>query len=402
MIPNARFATTSCIILAISSFFFGCDPDAEPGGSGGETWDVWAPVHQEASSAVDAADARQPMDAAAAAACAPPSDIYQPIEKLSLTGCVDRYDPKKFAATAIDYEVNSPLWSDSADKSRAFVLPDGGKIHVKNCTITSAECAQGSADNDKWVFPVGAVMIKNFLFDGKFVETRLFMHADDATWVGYSYQWDEAQTDATVVSFDRQTVMFHTGTRAVDWHDPNRKDCMDCHNGAAGFTLGLDTAQMNRVVSGKNQIDRLAAMELFDAPPPAPYKSALVMPYAGQLGAPPSTATVEQRARSYLQANCAFCHRPDGTFGHFDLRYDVPLKDTHICNAAVTKGAVGVDGGATHILVPGRPEDSALWVRMNQLDPNSGRMPAIGTYEVDAEGVKLVGDWISSLQVCPL
>lgn len=143
-------------------------------------------------------------------------------------------------------------------------------------------------------------------------------------------------------------------------------------------------------------------MDLFDAPPPAPYKTALVTPYAGQLGAPPSTATVEQRARSYLQANCAFCHRPDGTFGNFDLRYDVPLKDTHICNAPVAKGPVGPDGGATHILVPGRPGDSALWVRMNQSDPNAGRMPAIGTYEVDAEGVKLVGDWISSLQVCPL
>ena len=74
------------------------------------------------------------------------------------------------------YEVNSPLWSDSATKTRAFVLPAGGKIHVKNCTTNPTECPQGAADDGKWVFPVGTVMIKNFMFDGKLVETRLFMH----------------------------------------------------------------------------------------------------------------------------------------------------------------------------------------------------------------------------------
>ena len=78
-----------------------------------------------------------------------------------------------------------------------MALPTGEKIHVKNCATTPAECTQGAADDGKWVLPVGTVMVKSFLFDGKLVETRLFVHFDAANWVGYTYQWNEAQTEAT-------------------------------------------------------------------------------------------------------------------------------------------------------------------------------------------------------------
>ncbi len=112
-------------------------------------------------------------------------------------------------------------------------MPAGGKIHVKNCSATAtpaelAECIspmgipQGPADTGKWVFPVGTVMIKNFMFDGKLVETRLLMHVDAATatligngtdWVGYNYAWNEAQTEATVVPERAHVREFNTGTQ---------------------------------------------------------------------------------------------------------------------------------------------------------------------------------------------
>lgn len=69
-----------------------------------------------------------------------------------------------------------------------------------------------------------------------------------------------------------------------------------------------------------NQIDTFAAAGLFETAPAKPYKPALVTPYAGQLDGPPAAATVTDRARSYLHANCAFCHRPDGEFNSVDLR----------------------------------------------------------------------------------
>jgi hypothetical protein len=82
---------------------------------------------------------------------------------------------------------------------------------------------------------------------------------------------------------------------------------------------------MNRVpiaaaLGTENQIDGLAAAGLFDSAPAKPYSAALVTPYAGQLGSPPASATITERARSYLRANCAFCHRPDREVNSVDLR----------------------------------------------------------------------------------
>src|SRR5450432_1287433 len=145
---------------------------------------------------------------AAVVTCSPPADVFSPISTLSQTGCVDPADPRKPIASAVTYEVNSPLWSDSADKARAFVLPPGGKIHVRDCAANASDCPMGTQDDGRWDFPVGTVMIKIFMFDEKLVETRLFMHLNADNWIGYSYEWDEAQTDATIVSADRVSVMF--------------------------------------------------------------------------------------------------------------------------------------------------------------------------------------------------
>ncbi|HVW25882.1 MAG TPA: hypothetical protein VHC69_10955 [Polyangiaceae bacterium] len=336
-------------------------------------------------------------DAAAPTNCAPPLRVDAPLSKLSKTGCMDATDVTKLAPYVLPYEVNSPLWSDSADKSRGMRLPDGAKIHVKDCTANPSEC-DGPADDGKWVLPVGTVMVKNFLFDDKFVETRLFVHFDAATWVGYSYAWDEAQTDATIVPNARTEVMFATGKRTVDWHYPSRDDCMVCHNDKGGPTLGPETRQMNRVVGGNNQIDTWKAMGLFEKPPATPYLAAIVTPYAGQLGAPPPSATVDDRTRSYLHANCGFCHRPDGDFNAIDLRFGTAFKDMGICDVTPMKGDMGVTGALD--LVPGQPMQSVMWLRMHEADPTNGRMPKLASYVVDADGLGLVGDWITGIQGC--
>jgi len=330
--------------------------------------------------------------------CSPPSDVFAPIETLSQTGCVDPSDPRKLVARAINYELNSPLWSDASDKARAFVLPAGTKIHVRDCTQTPSDCPMGTADDGRWDFPVGAVLIKTFMFDSKLVETRLFMHLNTDNWVGYGYQWDEQQKDAKIIT-DRTSVMFNTGTRTVPWAYPNREDCITCHNKAGGSSLGPETAQMNRTVAGENQIDHFASLGLFETPPAKPYKAALVTPYPGQLGSPPPGATLEQKARSYLHANCAFCHRPGGTFALFDMRYDTPLKDSKFCNTQIDKPAIPSAPDKTLEMKPGSAADSVLWLRMKELDPTRGRMPQIGTAVSDTDGVSLVGDWINSLTV---
>ncbi|HET7543139.1 MAG TPA: hypothetical protein VFK05_24870 [Polyangiaceae bacterium] len=329
--------------------------------------------------------------------CTPPP-IDAPIEKLSLTGCMSPTDVTKFAERVVPYEVNSPLWSDSAAKQRGFVIPAGKKIHIKDCAAKPSECLD-AADTGKWVFPVGAVLLKNFLFNNKIVETRMFVRHDEQTWVGYSYQWDAAQKDATVLPDERRHVMVDGGSGTmVPWSYPNRVDCMKCHNAAGGFTLGPETRQMNVMVGATNQMDTFKAKDVFDTPPSAPYQTALIDPLAST---PTDDAALDKAARSYLHGNCAYCHRPDnGDLGAvaFDLRFDTLLKDTKVCNSPPVKGDQGVPD--SKLLVPNNPAKSVAYLRMNTLD-DPGRMPQIGTYEIHAPAVKLIGDWITSIKSCP-
>ena len=391
--------------------------------------------------------------------CAPPVDIRCPYPNLKDTGCIDPNpfrDPKipiTMASTVVPYEVNSPLWSDGAFKTRGMRLPNGGKIHVKDCTANPMSCCVVNpntfkgclppADDGKWEFPVGTVMVKNFMFPDasqpsgyKIVETRLFIHLDhkvqvsgtDTNWVGYGYQWDDAQTNATIIGgladgsdIDIRAMFNVTPTKgaapqAINWIYPSRLDCITCHTAitpSGGGTLGPETMQMNRIVTGDtmNQIDKLAALGMFETPPAKPYHAALVAPYPGQAGAPPPGATLDQRARSYLHANCSFCHRPDGVWNGFDVRYDVPFASTQVwstttCNAKPGKGDQGVFGAL--IVTPQNPKMSVMWLRMtapagNAMTGKTGRMPLIASYVVDTQATDLISKWINSIPItaCP-
>jgi hypothetical protein len=264
-------------------------------------------------------------------------------------------------------------------------------------------------------------MIKNFLFDGKLVETRLLMHVDTSTaaligngteWVGYNYAWNEAQTEATIVPNARTAVTFNTGQQMVDWSYPSFGDCIGCHAAATG-TLGPETDQMNRTVNGTNQIDAFAAKGLFDSSAPtAPYGQAQVEPYANAalgLTGPPAGATLDQEVRSYLAANCGFCHRPDVNDQGFDLRFGLSLHDTGICNLPEQNGIPGMALTQYMDLAPGDHAHSAMWIRMNIPVPASdplemedvGRMPPASSYVVDPQASALVAQWIDSITTCP-
>jgi hypothetical protein len=396
--------------------------------------------------------------------CAPPVDIRCPYQKLSQTGCIDASpfsDPKipiKMASSVVPYEVNSPLWSDRALKTRGMRLPTGGKIHVKDCAKNPAECAVNdpntgkccapTADDGKWVFPAGTVMVKNFMFPDtsqpsqyKLVETRLFVRLDkpqllegvSTEWVGYGYRWDDNQTDATIIgtlgtnddgSDTNVTAMFNVKTMAgatqpITWNYPSRLDCITCHTSitpstmpTSGYTIGLETVQLNRPAMGDNtmnQIDKLTALGVFETAPTKPYKTALVTPYPvqnpGQSGLTPATGTTEQQARSYLHANCSFCHRPDGKFSAFDVRYDVPFPSTNLLCTPPGKGDLGVSGAK--LLVPTNPMSSLIWLRMHapkgdMTTGETGRMPEIGSAVIDTNGTDLIRQWITSITAaCP-
>jgi len=332
--------------------------------------------------------------------CRPPERYTDPAATLKGTGCVDPKDPTRPAAGLIPYVVASPLWSDGAAKERFMALPDGATIHVKDCGRDAcAPVAQGGAsvDDGHFEFPVGTVLMKSFLFGNRRFETRLFVRFSEARWVGYSYRWNADHTDATLVGQDgeHQSVVNAAGAEQ-GWAFPSHNDCLLCHNDAAGSSLGPETRQLNidyRYPSGvtSNQIATLEHIGMFDGAvkplPPLPDPAAA------------DAASLEERARSYLHANCAICHRPDGKFPGIDMRFGVHLEAMGICQQDSTKGTANASLPAQR-LVPGHPEQSTTYSRMATPDGDI-RMPQVATSVVDPVGTPLIAEWIRSITACP-
>ena len=284
---------------------------------------------------------------------------------LSQTGCVDPADPKKPAAGVVPYDLNAPFWSDGAEKTRFFALPDGQSITIG---------ANGDFD-----LPNGSVTMKHFRLGGKLIETRLFVRHTDGGWAGYTYVWNDAETDATKANPAGETRTVGAQT----WRYPSRAQCMTCHTPDAGGTLGLETRQLNRdfvyAATGRNsnQIDTLAHIKMFAAPPGAAATlPAFVRPFG--------TAPLEDRARTYLHANCAGCHRGDR---RPSFQFDKTLAETKLCVAPP-------------LLVPGNPAMSRLATILRDPDATL-RMPKNGGTVVDTAGAGLIEQWIQSRQACP-
>jgi uncharacterized repeat protein (TIGR03806 family) len=301
-------------------------------------------------------------------------------QTLSETGCFDNSDVTRVAEGVIPYDVNTELWSDGAEKRRWLAIPDGTQIDVL-------------PDGD-WDFPIGTVLIKEFANNGTPFETRLMVRHDDGEWAGYTYEWNDSLTDADLVASNGLTKDIDG---ELTWTYPTRAQCMQCHSAAAGRSLGPETAQLNGPLlypSGitANQLATLDHIGMFsgglaNAPEDLPALSDVQN----------SSATLSDRSRSYLHANCANCHRPGGPGqGPMDFRYQTPFADTGTCDVDPGQGDLGVTGAK--ILTPGDSASSVMSLRLHNVGDN--RMPPLGSRVVDPDGTATIDTWINRLKVC--
>ncbi|MBA3562637.1 MAG: PQQ-dependent sugar dehydrogenase [Gammaproteobacteria bacterium] len=300
-------------------------------------------------------------------------------DQLSATGCVAAVDASQPAAGLIPYVIRAPFHSDGADKQRWLAIPDGTTIAI-----------DGEGD---FVFPAGSVLMKHFSLGERLIETRLFMRHPDGVWAGYSYEWADDMSDATLVDGGK-TRVFGNQT----WIYPSGAQCLECHTAAAGFSLGLEVAQLNQDFTypstGRtaNQLATLDAVALFDSP------------LAGEPDDLPQLADpfdasmpLDDRARAYLHTNCAQCHRPGGPAPTaLDLRHDTSLRDSNGCDAVPANGDLGI--ADARIIAPGAPERSVLLERMRRRD--AAGMPPLATNLVDEPGIALLDEWIAMLEGC--
>jgi uncharacterized repeat protein (TIGR03806 family) len=294
-------------------------------------------------------------------------------------------------AGIVPYELNVPFWSDHAHKSRWFSIPD-----VNDTMIFSA------AGN--WQFPAGTVWIKHFdleLTEGapasrRRLETR-FLVKNVGGVHGFTYKWNEAETDAALVAEAGQdeTITIRDAGGAVlreqVWRYPSRSECLQCHTPAGGFAAGFNTVQLNRDHDfGSGAVNQLAALSdvgYFAAP----VANVATLP---KLSRPDETSiSLERRVRSYLQANCVACHQPGGSAqGNWDARIATATDEANLINGLLVNDRGDL---ANRVLAPGDVAHSELLRRIGLRGP--GQMPPVGSTIADPAGVALITQWINAL-----
>lgn len=316
-------------------------------------------------------------------------------KRLSDTGLFSSTKDHQLQPGILSYSVNAPGWVDGARVERFLALPGTNKISY--------------SDSRGWNFQDGSVLLQTLWFSdnsesfqtGRRIETRL-MTRQSGRWAGYSYRWNSDQSDATLVPASGETVEISrpdsraaSGVRNQPWRFPSRFECLACHSRAVNFVLGLSEIQMNRdhtYPSGiqDNQLRTLNHIGVFSEPlKKSPSElSRLVNPYS-------PSADLEQRARSYLHANCSVCHvEAGGGNAMMQLEYTTAKDRMSLFGARPQHDTFGITNAM--LIAPGSPAQSVLLQRLSRR--GRGQMPPLVTSVVDDNAVQLFRDWIQSLK----
>lgn len=276
------------------------------------------------------------------------------------------------------YTLNTPLFSDYAEKQRYLYLPAGAQARYD---------AEAVLD-----LPVGAALIKTFGYqqNGGFraLETRLLLHRASG-WVALPYVWNADGTDATLkrtgaripITFADPAGAAHSISYAV----PNQNQCKDCHALSGAITpIGPKARNLN---DGR-QLQSWAAAGLLDRLPADAPRLARWDDTSAPLG---------QRATAYLETNCAHCHNPRGAASNSGLFLDWHQPDATARGIGKPPVAAGRGSGGRLVdIAPGRPDESILLYRMASDEPGVA-MPELGRTVGHTEALALIRQWIASM-----
>ncbi|MBN8824866.1 MULTISPECIES: SO2930 family diheme c-type cytochrome [unclassified Spirosoma] len=296
----------------------------------------------------------------------------------------------------VQYALNTPLFSDYAEKLRFVKLPAGQSVAYNDTAVLD--------------FPVGTTLIKTFYYPNDFrnpakgrrlIETRLLIHQSEG-WKALDYVWNDDQTDALLeVAGDTKTVSYIDANGQSQQHPfviPNLNQCKGCHNRAEVMTpIGPSVRQLNGDLAygatrPENQLRHwqragmLTGLPALEKCPKAPVWNK------------PETGSLNDRARAWLDINCAHCHNPKGPAMTSGLNLNYSEKDPTALGIQKTPVAAGRgSGGRTYDIVPGKPDESILIYRLESTDPGE-MMPELGRKTVHRESLVLLREWIKAMK----
>ena len=340
--------------------------------------------------------------------------------RLSETGLFSDVASLTPAAGVVPYEVNVPFWSDGALKRRWMALPgDGIERRIPRRTGSSssreshgrsrpARCSSSSSASPTLLGRQACATSKRA--SSSATRTAACMASP-------TNGMPRAPTPSCSQAPCRRRSPYGTSdgsTVQQQWDYPTPDYCQMCHNQAAGGVLGVTYRQIDRTIQYRanspevNQIaewNRIGMLsKSLDEPKAlAPWNlvrlpARLPVPFWNlrQAGSMPPmddrSASLEDRARSYLDSNCSYCHAPGIVSADWNARSTTPLAEQAIVGARARIPRPGAD----LIVTPGAPEASLLYLRVVTNDP-ALRMPPLGRNAVDHEGARLLYDWIKSM-----
>jgi uncharacterized repeat protein (TIGR03806 family) len=331
-------------------------------------------------------------------AAAPAGDPWvgeDPPDQLSAFGLfLGNGSTQEPADGVIPYDVNTPLFSDYALKYRYVRVPSGTKARYR--------------DPEAIDFPTGTVLVKTFAYarderdpakGQRLIETRLLVHRP-AGWVGVPYVWNDEQTEAKLkiagVTRPVHRIDKDGKESTLRYSVPNSNQCIGCHeNEKVMRPIGPTARGLNRrfdyADGPDNQLAHWTRAGILEgAPDPAKAPKMAVWN-------DPATGSVPQRARAWLEANCAHCHNPAGPARTSGL--DLRVVQTDLAKGGVWKMPIAAgrgSGGRWYDIIPGKPDQSILTYRIESTEPGV-MMPELGRKLVDHEGIALVRSWIASM-----
>lgn len=263
------------------------------------------------------------------------------------------------------YRVNAAPWSDGAFKQRFVRLPKGKSATFREDRIFD--------------FPVGTVFVQNVLMlpdDLRLrrLETRVIeLRKDGPAFATYVWRADQREADRTD---DGGRVDIETERSYQRWTVSPISKCSKCHEEKAAPLLGVTARQLNAETKSGNQLEQWKKRGLLQGlDKPTTDIVRLVDPKD-------EAHSLDVRARSYLDVNCASCHRPNGNgSGTMDLRFGVPRERAGL-------------GTYNEIMLDGKPFESWVFLRMIYTDRQ--QMPSELTTLVDREGADLIRDWVDA------
>lgn len=319
---------------------------------------------------------------------------------LSQTGLFDDVKSLKPAPGVVPYNVTASRWMDGADAERWVAIPGSQSITLGNDTAVDSNFPDGTVFVKHLTIPAGELG-KNqspTSIKARSLETQV-LHYEQGRWNPYVYRWNSDASDAELVPSggSQQSVSWpgdqESGLAAQQrtWRSLAENECRLCHNSGPGFVLGFVPAQLHRAITGrpseKTQLELLAESNTIR---PSSQKTGsslnLVNPHD-------LSASLNDRARSWLHANCSMCHHKGGNaIVSIFLKGDLPFEEMN-----TNKGTIIGTFGMNHakVIAPGDPWRSILMYRISKL--GYARMPYIGSQVVDSRGINLIAEWIESL-----